>query len=80
MPPRMRTQSAGRLAAESLRGGTSVRVGRGGRGRRPGKEEHLTSRRSLPNNCRTSNPPASSVGNQGNVGNQNGNAVNENVQ
>ncbi|GJT20613.1 hypothetical protein Tco_0890550 [Tanacetum coccineum] len=35
MPPRMRTQSAGRPAAESLGGGTGVRVGRGGRGRRP---------------------------------------------
>nr|GEU57967.1 hypothetical protein [Tanacetum cinerariifolium] len=35
MPPRMRTQSVGRPAAESLRRGTGVRVGRGGRGRRP---------------------------------------------
>nr|GEZ02353.1 hypothetical protein [Tanacetum cinerariifolium] len=35
MPPRMRTQSASRPAAESLGGGTGVRVGRGGRGRRP---------------------------------------------
>ncbi|GJT78938.1 hypothetical protein Tco_1045663 [Tanacetum coccineum] len=35
MPPRMRTRSAGRPAAESLGGGTGVRVGRGGRGRRP---------------------------------------------
>ncbi|GKB42591.1 hypothetical protein Tco_0887533 [Tanacetum coccineum] len=35
MPPRIRTQSAGRPAAESLGGGTGVRVGRGGRGRRP---------------------------------------------
>nr|GEV17743.1 hypothetical protein [Tanacetum cinerariifolium] len=34
MSPRMRTQSAGRPAAESL-GGTGVRVGKGGRGRRP---------------------------------------------
>ncbi|GJZ48240.1 hypothetical protein Tco_0602072 [Tanacetum coccineum] len=34
MPPRMRTRSAGRPAAESLGGGTGVRVGRGGRGRR----------------------------------------------
>nr|GEV58376.1 putative reverse transcriptase domain-containing protein [Tanacetum cinerariifolium] len=34
MPPRMRTQSVGRPAAESLRGGTGVRVGRGGKGRR----------------------------------------------
>ncbi|GJX29370.1 hypothetical protein Tco_0237449 [Tanacetum coccineum] len=35
MPPRMRTQSAGRPAAESLGGGMGVRVGRGGKGRRP---------------------------------------------
>nr|GEV57031.1 hypothetical protein [Tanacetum cinerariifolium] len=43
MPPRMRTQSAGRPAAESLGGGTGVRVGRGGRGRRPreGNDEHV---------------------------------------
>ncbi|GJY99877.1 hypothetical protein Tco_0517307 [Tanacetum coccineum] len=43
MPPRMRTQSAGRPAAESLGGGTGVRVGRGGRGRRPreGNNEHV---------------------------------------
>ncbi|GKC84800.1 putative reverse transcriptase domain-containing protein [Tanacetum coccineum] len=33
----MRTQSAGRPATESLGGGTGVRVGRGGRGRRPMK-------------------------------------------
>ncbi|GJU03364.1 hypothetical protein Tco_1113702 [Tanacetum coccineum] len=35
MPPRMRTRSAGRPAAESLGGGTGERVVRGGRGRRP---------------------------------------------
>ncbi|GJS72178.1 hypothetical protein Tco_0705019 [Tanacetum coccineum] len=38
MPPRMRTQSAGRPTAESLRGGTGERVGRGGRCRRPREE------------------------------------------
>ncbi|GJW69990.1 reverse transcriptase domain-containing protein [Tanacetum coccineum] len=39
----MRTRSAGRPAAESLRGGTSERVGRGGRGRRPreGNDERV---------------------------------------
>nr|GFC24918.1 reverse transcriptase domain-containing protein [Tanacetum cinerariifolium] len=37
MPPRVMTRSVGRPAAESLRGRTSVRVGRGGRGRRPGE-------------------------------------------
>ncbi|GKG32364.1 hypothetical protein Tco_0429874, partial [Tanacetum coccineum] len=43
MPPRMRTRSVGRPAAESLGGGTGVRVGRGGRGRRPreGNDEHV---------------------------------------
>ncbi|GJR81257.1 reverse transcriptase domain-containing protein [Tanacetum coccineum] len=43
MPPRMRTQSAGRLAAEPLGGGTGERVGRGGRGRRPreGNDERV---------------------------------------
>ncbi|GJZ08356.1 hypothetical protein Tco_0542639, partial [Tanacetum coccineum] len=43
MPPRMRTRSAGRPVAKSLRGGTSVRVGRGGRGRRPreGNDERV---------------------------------------
>ncbi|GJS88633.1 hypothetical protein Tco_0771269 [Tanacetum coccineum] len=35
MPPRMRTQSVGRPAAESLGGGTGVQVGRCRRGRRP---------------------------------------------
>ncbi|GJT71915.1 putative reverse transcriptase domain-containing protein [Tanacetum coccineum] len=43
MPPRIRTRSAGRPAAESLGGGTGVRVGRGGRGRRPreGNDERV---------------------------------------
>nr|GEU65925.1 hypothetical protein [Tanacetum cinerariifolium] len=43
MPPRMRTRSAGRPAAESLEGGTGVRVGRGGKGRRPweGNDERV---------------------------------------
>ncbi|GKD28035.1 hypothetical protein Tco_1234249, partial [Tanacetum coccineum] len=35
MPPRMRTQSAGWPATESLGGGTGIRVGGDGRGRRP---------------------------------------------
>ncbi|GJW94373.1 hypothetical protein Tco_0174045 [Tanacetum coccineum] len=39
MSPRMRTQSVGRPVAESLGGGTGVRVGRGGRGRRPREGE-----------------------------------------
>ncbi|GJZ82208.1 hypothetical protein Tco_0647381 [Tanacetum coccineum] len=66
MPPRMRTRSAGRPAAESLGGGTGVRVGRGGRGRRLVKNL-------LP-------AMLAQVSNRGNVGNQNGNVVNENVQ
>nr|GEU60209.1 hypothetical protein [Tanacetum cinerariifolium] len=43
MPPRMRTQSAGRPAAESLRGGTGIRAGRGRRGIRPreGNDERV---------------------------------------
>nr|GFB25595.1 hypothetical protein [Tanacetum cinerariifolium] len=43
MSPRMRTRSAGWPTAESLRGGTDVRVGRGGRGRIPreGNDERI---------------------------------------
>ncbi|GJS79908.1 reverse transcriptase domain-containing protein [Tanacetum coccineum] len=43
MPSRMRTRSAGRPDAESLRGGTVDRVGRGGRGKRPreGNDERV---------------------------------------
>ncbi|GKA56706.1 hypothetical protein Tco_0755778 [Tanacetum coccineum] len=41
MPPRMRTRSAGRPAAESLGGGTGVRVGRGGGVEDLGKEERI---------------------------------------
>ncbi|GJX28944.1 hypothetical protein Tco_0237023 [Tanacetum coccineum] len=43
MPPRMITRSAGRPAAESLGGGTSERVSRGGRGKRPreGNDERV---------------------------------------
>ncbi|GKF18955.1 hypothetical protein Tco_0063873, partial [Tanacetum coccineum] len=43
MPPRMRTRSAGWPAAETLGGGTVVRVGRGRRGRRPweGNDERV---------------------------------------
>ncbi|GKC68819.1 putative reverse transcriptase domain-containing protein [Tanacetum coccineum] len=51
------------------RGGTGVRVGRGGRGRRPreGNDEHVDDLNGQGND-------------QGNVGNQNGNVVNENIQ
>ncbi|GKB95668.1 hypothetical protein Tco_0981805 [Tanacetum coccineum] len=73
MPPRMRTRSAGRPAAESLRGGTGERVGRGGRGRRP-KEC---------NEERVNNSNGQGLGaNRGveGVNGNNGNVVNENVQ
>ncbi|GJY15754.1 putative reverse transcriptase domain-containing protein [Tanacetum coccineum] len=43
MPPRIRTQSAGRPTAESLRGGPGERVGKGRRGRSPreGNDERV---------------------------------------
>nr|GEZ80727.1 hypothetical protein [Tanacetum cinerariifolium] len=64
MPPRMRTRSVGRPAVESLGEGTGVRVGEGGRVRRPreGNDERVDD-----------------LNGQGNVGNQNGNVVNENI-
>ncbi|GJX48849.1 putative reverse transcriptase domain-containing protein [Tanacetum coccineum] len=119
MPPRVMTQSAGRPVAESRRGGTGVRVGRGGRGRGPrgGNDERVDELNGQGNdqgvganggvegvngnvegvNGGVGGAPDFSmiiaqqlqnllpailaqVGNQGNVGNQNGNAVNENVQ
>ncbi|GJS03572.1 putative reverse transcriptase domain-containing protein [Tanacetum coccineum] len=119
MPPRMRTRSAGRPNAETLGGGTGVRVGRGGRGRRPreGNDERVDDLNGQRNdqgmganggiegvngnvegvNGGVGGAPDFSmiiaqqlqnllptmlaqVGNQGNVGNQNGNVVNENVQ
>ncbi|GKF45271.1 hypothetical protein Tco_0131823, partial [Tanacetum coccineum] len=92
MLPRIRTRSAGRPAAVSLRGGTGERVGRGGRGRRPSEE-------GVNRNVERANGGApnfsmiiakklenllpamlAKVSNRGNVGNQNGNVVNENVQ
>ncbi|GJR98480.1 hypothetical protein Tco_0270654 [Tanacetum coccineum] len=85
MPPRMRTRSASRLAAESLGGGMGVWVGRGGRGKihreegdNRGTPDFLTIiARQLQNLL-----PAmlAQVCNRGNIGNQNGNVVNENVQ
>nr|GEW24950.1 hypothetical protein [Tanacetum cinerariifolium] len=75
MSPRMRTRSAGRPAAELLGGGTSVWVGRGKRGRRPreGNDEHVDDLDGQGND-------QAQVRNQGNVRNQNGTVVNENVQ
>ncbi|GJW21071.1 hypothetical protein Tco_0031693 [Tanacetum coccineum] len=84
----MRTRSVGWPAAESLGGGTGERVGRGGRGRRP-REEGVNG------NVEGANGGApdfsmilqnllpamlAQVSNRGNIGNQNGNVVNENVQ
>nr|GEX35070.1 hypothetical protein [Tanacetum cinerariifolium] len=88
MPPRVMTRSVGRLAAESLGGGTGVRVGRGGRGRRPreGNDERVDDLNGPENDqgmelMRKLLPAMlTQVGNQGNVGNQNDNVVNENVQ
>ncbi|GJW63607.1 retrotransposon protein, putative, ty3-gypsy subclass [Tanacetum coccineum] len=87
MSPRMRTRSAGRLAAESLGGGTGKRVSRGGRGRRPREDndervDELNGRgndqgRGANRGVEGAN---GNVSNQGNVGNQNGNVVNENIQ
>ncbi|GJS09098.1 hypothetical protein Tco_0365894 [Tanacetum coccineum] len=116
MPPRMRTQSAGRPTAESLGGGMCVQVGRGGRGRRPreGNDKRVDELNGQGNdqgmgvnegvdgvnrNVEGANGEAlnfstiiaqqfqnllpamlAQVSNRGNVGNQNGNVVNENVQ
>ncbi|GJU37334.1 putative reverse transcriptase domain-containing protein [Tanacetum coccineum] len=86
---RMRTQNAGRPAAELLGGGTGERVGRGGRGRRPreGNDERVDELNGQGNDqgmgANGGNLlPAmlAQVSNRGNVGNQNGNVVNENVQ
>ncbi|GJZ42712.1 putative reverse transcriptase domain-containing protein [Tanacetum coccineum] len=119
MLPRVMTRSTGRLAAESLGGGTGVRVGRRGRGRRPregndepvnnlngqGKDQGLGANGGVEGvngnvegvNGGVGGAPDFStiiaqqlqnllpamlaqVGNQGNVGNQNGNVVNDNIQ
>ncbi|GKD72488.1 hypothetical protein Tco_1330770, partial [Tanacetum coccineum] len=91
MPPRMRTRSAGRPAAESLGDGIGVQVSRGGRGRRPkeGNDERIDELNGQGNdqgigaNGGVENLlPAmlAQVSNRGNVGNQNGNMVNENIQ
>nr|GEU47117.1 putative reverse transcriptase domain-containing protein [Tanacetum cinerariifolium] len=90
MPLRMRTRSDGRPAVESLRGGTGVRVGRGGRSRRPreGNDECVDDLNGQGNDqgiranegVEGVNGNVEGVGNQGNVGNQNGNLVDENVQ
>ncbi|GKC72329.1 hypothetical protein Tco_1118212, partial [Tanacetum coccineum] len=88
IPPRMRTRSAGRPVAESLGGGTDVRVGRGGRGGRPreGNDERVDELNGQGNdqglgaNGNLLPTMLAQVSNRGNVRNQNGNEVNENVQ
>ncbi|GJR44820.1 reverse transcriptase domain-containing protein [Tanacetum coccineum] len=91
MPPRMRTQSAGRPAAESLGGGTGVRglrANRGvegvngnvegvNRGMEGAPDFSIIIAQQLQNLL-----PAilAQVGNQRNVGSQNDNVVNENIQ
>ncbi|GKF46097.1 hypothetical protein Tco_0135899, partial [Tanacetum coccineum] len=80
-PPRMRTRSAGRPVAESRGRGTGERVGRGRMGRGPrggGAPDVLTI---IAQQLQNLLPAVlAQVGNQGNVENQNGNVVNENVQ
>ncbi|GKF56335.1 hypothetical protein Tco_0166675, partial [Tanacetum coccineum] len=88
MPPRMRTQSFGLLVAELQGGGTSERVGKGRRGRGPrggndGRFEELNGQGNKQRDGANENVEGvneAQVGNQGNVGNQNGNVVNVNVQ
>ncbi|GJW37501.1 putative reverse transcriptase domain-containing protein [Tanacetum coccineum] len=87
MPPRMRTQSVGRPAAESLGGGTGERVSRGGRGKRPreGNDERVDELNGQGNGLGMGanggvEVANRNVSNQGNVGNHNGNVVNKNVQ
>ncbi|GJY88424.1 hypothetical protein Tco_0503052 [Tanacetum coccineum] len=88
MPPRMRTRSAGRPAAESLRGGTGVR-GLGANGGVEGVNGNVEEANGGTPDFSTiisqelqNLLPAmlAQVSNRGNVGNQNGNVVNENVQ
>ncbi|GJY79734.1 putative reverse transcriptase domain-containing protein, partial [Tanacetum coccineum] len=92
MPPRMRTRSAGRPAVESLGGGTGKRVGRSESGRRPreegvngnveGANEGAPDFSTIIAQQLQNLLPAmlAQVSNRWNVGNQNGNVVNENIQ
>nr|GEU48668.1 hypothetical protein [Tanacetum cinerariifolium] len=87
------TRSAGRPAADTLEGVTGVRLGRDGRGRRPTEGFRGVNRNVKRANEGAPNfltiiaqqlqnlLPAmlAQVGNQGDVGNQNGNVVNENI-
>ncbi|GJU69556.1 hypothetical protein Tco_1255815 [Tanacetum coccineum] len=83
MSPRMRTRSAGRPITKSRGKGTGEQVGRGGRGRGPrgGNDEHVDKFYGQGNDqVEGANGNVEEVGDQGNVGNQNGNVVNENVR
>ncbi|GKC97112.1 hypothetical protein Tco_1162554, partial [Tanacetum coccineum] len=83
MPPRVMTRSDGRPVAKSRGGGTGVWVGRGGgrgRGPRGGNDDHVDEMNSQGNDQNLLPAVLAQVSNQGNVGNQNGNVVNENVQ
>ncbi|GJX81039.1 hypothetical protein Tco_0329188 [Tanacetum coccineum] len=95
MPPRMRTQSDGRPVAESRGGGTGERVGRGGRvrGHMGGNDKRVDELNGQMNdqgvganggikgvNRNVEGVNGAQVDNQGNVGSQNGNVVNENIQ
>ncbi|GJV85053.1 reverse transcriptase domain-containing protein [Tanacetum coccineum] len=95
MPPRVMTRSVGRPVAESREGRTGERVGRGGRGRGP-RREGVNRNEEGVNRGVGGAPNFSTiiaqqlqnllpailaqVGNQRIVENQNGNAVNKNVQ
>ncbi|GJT59856.1 putative reverse transcriptase domain-containing protein [Tanacetum coccineum] len=93
----MRTRSAGRPVAESRGGGTSERVGRGGRGLGANRGVEGVNENVEGVNGGVGGAPdfltiiaqqllnllpamLAQDGNQGNVGNQNGNVVNKNVQ
>ncbi|GJW26063.1 hypothetical protein Tco_0039874 [Tanacetum coccineum] len=84
MPPKIRTRSAGRPVAESRGGGTGQRVGRGPRGGNDERVDELNGQGNDQgmgaNGGHRKSQWKSQVGNQRNVGNQNGNVVNENVQ
>nr|GEV84621.1 zinc finger, CCHC-type [Tanacetum cinerariifolium] len=75
------------VVVDSYRGGTGVRIGRGGTGRRPkeGNDERVDDLNGQGNDQGIGanggvDRVNGNVGNQGNIGNQNGNVVNENVQ
>ncbi|GJY17870.1 reverse transcriptase domain-containing protein [Tanacetum coccineum] len=88
MPPRVMTRSASRPISESRGGGMGERVGIGGRGRRPreGNDERVDdlngqgNDQDMGSNGNLLPAMLAQVSNRGNVGNQNGNVVNENVQ